>query len=322
MYDIKPDKQFTKDEILETIGQVAIFERYLGIEVQTRKHFCSPLRKDKHPTCNFSWHKGILYYRDWSEKEPKTCFDLVMQLYNIDFYSSLNKIAKDFGLVDSNVSYNKDYQFSKQERTSKGRSTIEVKIKNFTDVDNTYLDEYLISNTTLRRFKVFSIYKAWCNGKLSYTYNNKDPALGYYFGDDQWKIYFYKRDNNYRFLSNTNRINGYKQLPYTAEYCIITKSMKDVMCLYEFGIPSIALQSETQVPKESIIEELYKRYDKLYTLYDYDYTGVSTANKIWKRYGIPYLFFTEEVKDFSDYVEMYGRKQTNKLINKVKRYYD
>lgn len=321
MYDIKPDKQFTKDEILDSIGQVAIFERYLGIEVQTRKHFCSPLRKDKHPTCNFSWHKGILYYRDWAEKEPKTCFDLVMQLYNIDFYSSLNKIAKDFGLADNNTSYNKDYQFSKEERTTKGKSTIEVKIKNFTDVDNSYLDKYLISNIALCRFKVFSIYKVWCNGRLSYTYNNKDPALGYYFGDDQWKIYFYKR-SNYRFLSNTNRINGYKQLPYTGEYCIITKSMKDVMCLYEFGLPSIALQSETQIPDRELIEELYDRYNKLYTLYDYDYTGVSTANKIWKTYGIPYLFFTEEAKDFSDYVELHGRKQTNKLINKVKRYYD
>lgn len=39
-------------------------------------------------------------------------------------------------------------------------------------------------------------------------------------------------------------IQGSKMLPKSGEFVVVTKSLKDVMALYEFGIPAIAPNSE------------------------------------------------------------------------------
>ena len=44
--------------------------------------------------------------------------------------------------------------------------------------------------------------------------------------------------------------------------------MKDVMCLYSFGIPAIAPNSETQFVSEKVLEELKQRFKHIVLLYD------------------------------------------------------
>ena len=314
MYGIEPD--LNADYILSNVSQEAIFEHYLGISVEFGSFFCSPLRSDKNPTCNFKYVGSYLLFRDWAESKPKNCFEIVKEVKQCNYIQALQDIKDN--LIDSN----NEVLIPKKviNNSKKNKSKIRVNINSvFQDEVKEYLKSFKLTKKQLSKFKVFPIKSVFLNDKLHYIYSKYDPAIAYYFGnepDQRWKIYFFKREQ-YRFLTNTNRINGWIQLPKTDSHLVITKSLKDVMCLDVFNIPAIAMQNETTVPYDYIIEELSSRFDTLVSLYDYDRTGIINANKLKRLYNIPYLFFKDipNVKDFSDYLKVYGIDNTQKLIN-------
>ena len=116
---------------------------------------------------------------------------------------------------------------------------------------------------------------------------------------------------------STKTIQGYKQLPKGGKLLVITKSMKDVMLLYELGIPAIAPNSETQFVSDKMLEELHTRFKHIVLLYDNDLTGVTFTNKIRKAHPdlIPFLIPRKTLcKDLSDFYKVYGKLETKKLI--------
>lgn len=324
MFQIQPD--VTDELILQNISQEEIFEYYLNTRVVFNEFICSPLRRDKNPTCTFKWLGNKLYFRDWSESRPKDCFNIVQELYNCDFHQSLLIIKRDL-LDGKKLNVPKTVkQFSKQTfKSSKKR--IRCKLQPFTDVDLKYLTKYGLTSKQTSTFNVFSIERLWIDGKQTYSYRDSDPAIGYYFGktedgQQRWKIYFYTRDT-YRFMCNTNRINGWVQLPDNGDQLVITKSLKDVMCLHALGVNAIAMQNETTIPYDYIINELNDRFDKLYSFYDFDYTGVLNANKLKRLYKIPYIFLTNgklntknyHAKDISDFIMEYNIDKAKQFLN-------
>ncbi len=145
---------------------------------------------------------------------------------------------------------------------------------------------------------------------------------GYYLGKkenlEQWRIYFPKR-KDFRFLGNVSSktIQGYRQLPKEGKLLVITKSMKDVMCLYSLGIPAIAPNSETQFVDDKTLENLKQRFKYIVLLYDNDLTGIKFANKIHKLHPelkIAIIPRSTGSKDISDFYRDHGRQQTLQLI--------
>ena len=68
--------------LLNEITEEDIMEKYLGIPVNestlTANSFCSPLRIDDSPTCNYWYnHVGKLRFKDWSGHFHGDCFDVV-----------------------------------------------------------------------------------------------------------------------------------------------------------------------------------------------------------------------------------------------------
>lgn len=109
-------------------------------------------------------------------------------------------------------------------------------------------------------------------------------------------------------------------LPKNDDYLVITKSMKDVMLLHEFDIPSIAPVSETVFLTDSHYKKLKDRFGKLILLYDNDYTGIKFMNKIRKKYDVMPLWLPfNGPKDISDYYKAYGKEKTQLLIDEAKR---
>ena len=148
------------------------------------------------------------------------------------------------------------------------------------------------------------------------------PAYGYYGGKEDnvelWRIYFPKK-KQYRFLTNwkAKQIQGYKQLPKNGKLLVITKSMKDVMCLYSMGIKAIAPNSENLFITDKVLEELKSRFTYIAVLYDNDLPGISNMNKIKRSH--PELIYTwiprkYNAKDISDFRKMYGEKTTKQFI--------
>ena len=150
--------------------------------------------------------------------------------------------------------------------------------------------------------------------------SEQTPIYGYYGGKDLednelWRLYMPTK-RNYRFLSNWSQemIQGSKQLPKSGEFVVITKSMKDVMSLYEFGITAIAPNSENLFLTEPQYNKIKSRFNQVYLLYDRDFPGVKSANKIRKKFKEVKVLLTPKTKDFSDYVKKYGIMKTFKLV--------
>lgn len=265
----------------------------------------------------------MILYRDWSEPSPKTFFQVVQELYNCNHYDALKIIHRDMleGKNEKPIyDYNKEIEKLKEK---KGKKHIRISRGNWNKEQIDYLKSYHLDSKTCNRFNIHPVDTVFLEGRIHYKYNPYDPALAYYFGDnngeERWKIYFFKRKNSFRFLGNTNRINGWIQLPQTHKYIVLTKSLKDVACLSLFDIPAIAMQNETTLPYDYIIEELKTRFDHIYSLYDYDKTGLYLSKQLQELYGIKPFFFKNipDVKDFSDYLKKNGKQKTLRLINYV-----
>ena len=106
---------------------------------------------------------------------------------------------------------------------------------------------------------------------------------------------------------------------------VITKSLKDVMVLYEHGITAIAPCSENLFVSDSQYDKLKRKYKHIYLFYDTDQPGIKAMCKIKKQYpDLRVLFLPRHGndKDISDFRKAHGSKNTVELINKVKSYYE
>ena len=322
MLQANPDITF--DLLLSHLTQEEIMERYIGINPSTHwGKFRSPLRKDTNPTCTFAWVGNKLLFRDWAMEKALDCVGVVMQMYDLSFPKALNKIASDFMLVQNIQNGSaKKINFTGFVTPERSKSDIVVEPQPFTDDNKSYLAEYGITGDVCKKFAVFSPKRVWLNGKLIYYYHWSNPALAYYFGVDdlgreKWKIYFY-RNTKTRFLGNTNRINGWVQIPKKGKHLVITKSLKDVMCFDLFDVPAVAMQSESQTPYDYIIEELEDRFDNLITVFDNDLAGITRAHTLNNMYEIPwYIIEDPKAKDFSDYIQAYGLNKARILLGDI-----
>lgn len=105
---------------------------------------------------------------------------------------------------------------------------------------------------------------------------------------------------------------------------VITKSLKDSMLLYEYGIPAIAPISENLFLTPNQLEKCRKKFKHICVIYDNDLAGIRNLVKIRNMYKdliITFIPRNTNCKDLTDYRKRYGHKKTLELINKAKEYY-
>ena len=209
----------------------------------------------------------------------------------------------------------------------KGPAVIRAEIQEFTDKELEWWHRYGITKDILKKFRVYSCKTVFLNGNYYATTGSQNPIFGYYRGKNDkgielWRIYFPFRDKGTtRFLSNWKAVmlQGAHQLPAEGDLLVITKSMKDVMCLYSLGITAIAPNSENLFITESQFEKLSKRFKKIVVFYDNDLAGIHNMNRIRKQFGVECLWIPRSygAKDISDFHAKYGRDATLNLINEA-----
>lgn len=316
------DKILTKEVILSKVSEEEIFARY-GVPVEDGV-FRSPLRTDRHPTCNFYRRRnGRLYLRDHAGFFWGDCFDLVMQQHRVSFGGALKRVAEDFGLTDK-VTFQERIPLRKIEIPILVSADIRVKRRNWNEYDRAFWKRWDFKRETLELFHISPIDRAWINDESIYAYRKKgEEAYVYHFGQYDYKVYFPWRDSR-RFVHNTSWVlQGYMQLPASGEFVVITKSLKDVAKLYEFGIPAVAPMSETTLPSPAQMEELAERFGRIIVFYDNDRPGRRQVVRMLRTYGKqfalePILMPQGQPKDFTDYYEKRGKESTLSLIEHVK----
>lgn len=318
------ETKVTKELILSRFSEEQIMEYYLRVPV---KHglFRSPLRRDKQPTCSFYRNKsGELIFKDFATGQHLNIFGIVQSMFGCSYYEALRIIANDLGIVKNSSITRNPGKINENPVTIKDKemSKIQVEVQDFTELELKWWKKYGITLDILKRFDVYSCKYIFLNDQVFAKSQQHCPIFGYYGkkyqGMELWRCYFPKR-TSFRFITNwpSKKIQGFDQLPKEGKLLVITKSMKDCMCLYSMGITAIAPNSETQFISDTVLENLKQRFKYIVVLFDNDYTGISFMSKIKKKH--PELIYTwlprkSGAKDISDYYKENGRSKTLNLI--------
>ena len=319
------------DVILGKITEYDIFKYYCPSFKQLGKKFNSELREDKTPTVSIIPYNGRLLYKDFGNSDHVfNCFSYVQHKYNCSFLGALRIVDCDFRLgLAPNIPGQKftmglmAYRQSNTPKYSKPPVLIQKKRRPWTKEDAKFWSKYFVSKKVLRSFAVEPISHFWING---IRFSCKSITYAFKF-NNRYKIYSPYDDKN-KWLSNTKKtdVQGYNQLPNKGERLIITSSLKDVMCLHSAGYPSIAIQSEMQIPEEHLISELKNRFNTIEILYDNDFDkatnpGQTMAMKICDLYGFNNICIPDyyESKDPSDLVNQMCSFNELKIILNDKR---
>lgn len=323
--------KLNKDLILSKITEEQIFSFYIGSGVCSKKLFRSKLRNDNNPTCSMYRNKsGSLIYKDFATGQHLNCFAYVMEMFKCDYYTALRIIANDFSLIpDSSLVKTKGKIISKDFKIKeKEFSKIQVEIQDFSELELKWWAKYGITLDILQKYRVYSCKHVFLNGQVVAKSQQHCPIFGYYGkkyqGYELWRCYFPKR-KEYRFMGNwpSKKIQGFDYIPKSGKLLVITKSLKDVMCLCSLGISAIAPNSETQFISEAVLKDLKTRFKYIVVIFDNDSTGISFMNK--QKHHYPELIYTwiprkYQAKDISDYYKKWGKKKTQELIKSFLSY--
>ncbi len=321
LYDTDKLTPVTEENILKRTTEYDIYSYYIGRKVPINTKFNSPLRKDDDPSFGLFMAKKTrsLLFKDQGTGIVGNCFKFV-QLYKqlATYRDALNKINKDLslGLLERSQK-----GLLVRDKYKPSRTKIAVKKRNFTKFDLDYWSQFCITRETLRKFNIFPISKLWINDAVSkYFYSKREPMYAYRIYN-KFKIYRPHSSKDNKFLNNCNKhdIQGFQQLKKSGELVIVTKSLKDVMVLYELDFSSIAANSEsTPIPKDVMLD-LKKRFNRVVVLYDNDSTGVKGMIDMKKAYNLKCIFIPlgYRAKDISDLIKKVGFNKTYTILNKL-----
>ena len=305
MYDkrrVKIPTDITLDYILSKVSEYDIYAHYLG-QFKVGAIYNSPFRKDKNPSFGIYYSKRTkqLLFKDHGTGE---CGNIVKFVSLYTGLTNYNDILKDI-VKQLNITTDTKLDSSKQYIPS-SETVIGIVRQKFTPTDINYWSQFNISEKTLKKFNVNSIKYYLCNGIVKGIYKKDNPMYAYKVYNN-FKIYRPLADKYTKWRNNLTEydIQGYAQLPSKGDTLIITKSMKDVMCLYEMGIPAISPSSESTFIPNDILEGLKKRFKRIIILFDRDNAGVKYLRKMSLKTGLEGLLVHKKfkAKDISDAIK-------------------
>lgn len=325
MYSTRTAITMSLKDLLDKLTDYDIYSYYVG-QFKIGKLFNSPLRSDdKNPS--FAIFKGInggLFFKDHGSGEGGNAIKFVKLYKNINTKDELERellrIVRKMNPNSGNVI--RTYSYS----VDSGPTDIGIVRQPFTDVDKQYWKQFHISIDTLRKFQVFSIKYFLCNRVVRGTYKETSPMYAYKV-DDKFKIYRPLASKYTKWRTNlTNRnVQGLSELPVEGgNLLIITKSLKDVMCLYEMGFNAIAASSETTFIPDDILDSLRHKWKNVIMLYDRDKTGMLESRKYSKQYKLDALFVHKrfKAKDISDAVKDNSYNEVKQWLTQTLMKYD
>ena len=325
MYSTRTAITMSLKDLLDKLDDYDIYSYYVG-QFKIGKLFNSPLRSDdKNPSfAIFKGMNGKLFFKDHGSGEGGNAIKFVKLYKGIQTRDELERellrIVRKMNPNSGNAI--RTYSYS----VDSGPTDIGIVRQPFTDVDKQYWKQFHISLDTLKKFQVFSIKYFLCNRVVRGTYKENSPMYAYKV-DDKFKIYRPLASKYTKWRTNlTNRnVQGLSEIPKEGgNLLIITKSLKDVMCLYEMGFNAIAASSETTFIPDEILQSLRSKWKHIVILYDRDKTGMLESRKYSRQYKLDAIFVHKKfkAKDISDAVKNNSFADVKKWLTKTLSVYD
>lgn len=305
----------SREVLLSEIDEYEMYKHYLGFYPELRTSYSSPLRKgDESPSFSlFTNLSGICEYR-WKDSGLAggihgDIFKLVRMLYGLtNEFDVIRKIRQDLCKEDYGINNTKI--ILKERPKDKGPIDIKVKSKKWSEKGLKWWNKYSVSQATLDRYNVSEVEWFSINNAKIFP---KDYCFAYR-ELDKYQIY-QPHNPDFKFRNNyTDKIvMGFNQLEYKQDTLIITKSKKDIMCLYEAGFESVAARSENTIIPTPFLNYFDRRFKRKIVLFDNDLKGSESI--YWDRKI--YIPLESGAKDISDFVKLYGLEKGRELIKQL-----
>ena len=318
MYDsshIKLKDSITLDYILSRVSEYDIYARYLG-KFKVGGIYNSPFRKDSNPSFGvfLSRKTGKLLFKDHGSGECGDVIKFVQELKGIHNYNEvLLQIVKDLKVTNDTI-------LKASVVPVHNETVIGIVRQPFTKIDIEYWGKYGISIPTLEKFDVNSIKYYLCNGIVKGIYKDENPMYAYKVFD-KFKIYRPYGDKYAKWRNNLTEIDiqGWAQLPKNGNLLVITKSLKDVMALYEMGYTAISPSSESTFIPNVALEDVKKRFKRILLCFDRDRPGITNMRKVGLKTGLNGFLVHKSfgTKDISDAVDKWGQSKVKEWLNKT-----
>ena len=309
---------------LDDVDEAQILLQWFNIQ-QIPCVISSPFRDDKTPSFSVRCSEnGHIYGHDFATGERYSVTDMVMKAENVDF-----KTAASMILDGRYGNFTRDSSFPKP-KPSRG-STIDVAVREFNDKDLAFWKSFGINKSWLEFANVHAITGyVWRTEEYVKDVAAEEYAYAFVtFFKGRRHIKIYQPFSKVRKWNNdgdgmTQVWNLLEQLPKVGNAVIITSSLKDALCLWATsGIPSCCPQSESTNLSEEIVEDLKKRFKRVFVFFDNDFKnpnnpGQAGAKKACDKFGLENIVIDDwwGCKDPSDLYKECGPKPLIRTLQK------
>jgi hypothetical protein len=282
-----------RDFILDRITDYDIYSAYYEMgDFELGRACLSPFKEEIHPSFIIGYGStgDRLIHKSYNTKHTGDCFKFVMDLFGLDFNQALEKIARDFGLIEG-----EDYNFVK--KVQKIQPEVKVHVPKFLQaVPRKWLKEdiewwwqfYLTKNDLnfCDDTKVYATGEYAIDrkrqplkpGELSYFYhliNERGSWLKIYRPQAETKKGKWVTSIPHREMHGLSNLEG-------CEVGFIQKSIKDGAFTYKYMSKAVACASSEQVTaltKENI-DRINQSCRKVFIIFDGDEVGLASANEL------------------------------------------
>lgn len=322
MFDSSKIWTLNKESLLQRVSQAELLNYYLPGKGSKYKLLC-PFHKDTNPSLNINLYKGT--FNCYSCGAVGDIFAYIMRRYNVDFIESLKIIANDFNLLK--VDYERKPSLELFGIAIRDKPTeIKIKIRKWTNKDVLYWKQFNISIGLCEKYNIYPISHYWINNRIFEAKKQLIYAYNIGLGFKIYKPFAVE----YKWFSSLKRddIFGLLQLDYSRKDLVITKSLKDVACLESFGVSAIAPQAESILISKELMDFLKIKFKNIYTLFDYDNSGIHLSWQMRRLYNTIPLIFAEKTwgrkkgykgcKDISEFTNTYIEEVPTLIRNTFK----
>ena len=283
----------TKANVLKYIDDYSIYSFYIGAELEMRTKYSSPLTTgDEDPSFSLFYSKykeDVIWFKDNSTGHDGDVFRFLMLYLGEPLKTVLLQINSDFGLGlnDEEMGEFKP-SLIKPPPIRKTPTKIEVTLHE--EETKEYLEYWgnlEISKRTRDKFYANDVYIIHYKNDTHISIVVKELTISYEILGC-YKVYQPFADRKFKFRNNFLDIyvEGAIQLAFKSSFCIITKSTKECMFMWEhFSWEAVAGKSENTPINPYFMENvLLKRYKKVFIWLDNDTAGRNAQARYMEEY--------------------------------------
>ena len=318
-----------------SISKTEIFDKYSEIEVLTTVFpeitslpckICSPFRVDNNPSFSIYMNdQHHICFKDFGEQECRgSLLDLLCKKWDCSFNQVFDKILevmqKSKAQKDCVTLKPKSLKVLTRKESSE-LTKIQVVVRPWRSHDIEYWESYGIKLPWLKYAGVHAIsHKIIVKEGKKFIFPS--PKYSYVFTEykeNRLSLKIYSPfDKKHKWCSkmDSSVISLWTKVPECGDRIVICSSLKDSLCLSnQLHIPAIALQGEGYNMSATAVNELKRRYKKIFICFDIDKPGLADAKKLSEKTGFPFVVpDLNGQKDISDYYKSLEDKQQFKQL--------